>query len=95
MMVSFPIPIESWSPFPLENIPFGIFSTEVRSFLAQENSTHPEPINFDFCLQGNKPRAGTAVGDWVVDLFVLEQHGLFSSILEPAEHIFDKVISHP
>lgn len=41
------------SDFPLENLPYGIFSNE----------------------QNTQPRAGVALGEWVVDLAALEQKG--------------------
>ncbi|NDC37090.1 MAG: fumarylacetoacetase, partial [Proteobacteria bacterium] len=40
-------------PFPIQNIPFGVFSTP-----------------------GNPPHVGTAIGDQVLDLTILQQHGL-------------------
>lgn len=48
------IDIPKDSHFPIQNLPFGIFSTD------------GDPA----------PRAGTAVGDWILDLSVLEQAGL-------------------
>jgi len=47
------IPVEPESHFPIQNLPFGIFSTA-----------------------GDSPRAGVAIGDWVVDLAALEDAGL-------------------
>lgn len=53
------------SHFPIQNLPFGIFSTAA------------EP----------SPRAGVAIGDYVLDLAVLEQHAL----LKPAgTHVFNQ-----
>jgi fumarylacetoacetase len=40
-------------PFPIQNIPFGVFSTA-----------------------GNPPHIGVAIGDQVLDLTILQQHGL-------------------
>lgn len=47
------IEVDQNSDFPLNNLPYGIFS---------ENSNH-------------QARVGVALGEWVVDLAVLEQHG--------------------
>ena len=48
------------SDFPIQNLPFGIFSTASQA----------------------QARAGVAIGDWVLDLSVLESRGL----LKPAAH---------
>jgi fumarylacetoacetase len=45
------------SHFPIQNLPFGVFSTE------------GEP----------RPRVGVAIGDWVLDLAVLEREGLLTA----------------
>ena len=47
------VEIAADSDFPLENLPYGIFSEKHNS----------------------QPRAGVALGEWVVDLAVLEAHG--------------------
>lgn len=47
------VEIAAHSDFPLENLPYGIFSEKHNS----------------------QPRAGVALGEWVVDLAVLEAHG--------------------
>ncbi|HEX7640878.1 MAG TPA: fumarylacetoacetase [Burkholderiaceae bacterium] len=53
------------SHFPIQNLPFGIFSTAA------------DPV----------PRAGVAIGDYVLDLAVLERRGL----LKPSgTHVFDQ-----
>ncbi len=54
------IEVAEQSDFPIQNLPFGIFST----------ASQPQP------------RAGVAIGDWVLDLSVLEAKGL----LKPAAH---------
>ncbi len=54
------IKVTEQSDFPIQNLPFGIFST----------ASQPQP------------RAGVAIGDWVLDLSVLEAKGL----LKPAAH---------
>jgi fumarylacetoacetase len=45
------------SDFPIQNLPFGIFSDEVNT----------------------RPRAGVAIGDWIVDLSVLQSAGLLDT----------------
>ena len=54
------IDVAEQSDFPIQNLPFGIFSTAAQP----------------------QARAGVAVGDWVLDLSVLESKGL----LKPAAH---------
>jgi fumarylacetoacetase len=54
------IEVAEQSDFPIQNLPFGVFST----------ATQPQA------------RAGVAIGDWILDLSVLEARGL----LEPASH---------
>ncbi|KAL4861434.1 hypothetical protein BDV12DRAFT_191079 [Aspergillus spectabilis] len=53
-MASFPISVPEGCPFPIQNIPFGIFSEATHAAL----------------------RAGTAFGDWVLDLALVERQGL-------------------
>ena len=60
------IPVNEESHFPIQNIPFGVFSTP-----------------------GSKPRVGTAIGDFVVDLSVLFSEGLFSD-LGFASNVFEE-----
>lgn len=60
------IPVNEESHFPIQNIPFGVFSTA-----------------------GGKPRAGTAIGDFVVDLASLFNAGLFSD-LGFASNVFEE-----
>lgn len=52
--------------FPIQNLPYGIFSYE----------------------NGRKPRAGVAIGEWVLDLAVLETHGFFADIFATEQNIF-------
>lgn len=52
------IQVDSESHFPIQNLPYGVFSTK-------ENSL---------------PRVGTAIGEYVVDLSVLEDAGFFEEI---------------
>lgn len=47
------IPVDPQSDFPIENLPYGVFSS---------------PDN-------HSPRVGVAIGDWVLDLAVLEAKG--------------------
>lgn len=51
------VPVSADSPFPIQNLPYGIFT--------------PPP--------GGPPRAGVAIGDYVLDLAVLEADGLLDS----------------
>ena len=60
------VDIDPDSDFPLENLPYGIFS----------NPHNP------------KLRACTALGEWVVDLAVLEEHGYLKS--EHGEDYFNQ-----
>lgn len=46
-------------PFPIQNLPYGVFSSENRS-----------------------PRVGVAIGDYILDLQVIEEEGLFKDILD-------------
>ncbi len=55
------------SDFPLENLPYGIFSDE----------------------QNAQPRAGVALGEWVVDLAVLEAKGYLN--LEQGQQFFNQI----
>jgi fumarylacetoacetase len=54
------VDVAAHSDFPIQNLPFGIFSTDEQP----------------------QARAGVAIGDWVLDLSVLESRGL----LKPAAH---------
>lgn len=54
------------SDFPLENLPYGIFSDN----------------------QNTQPRAGVALGEWVIDLAVLEQKGYLK--LEQVQQFFNQ-----
>ncbi len=61
------IDIPANSDFPLENIPFGVFST------------------------GDKPKAGTRIGDTVIDLNVLQKAGVFTGINLP-DDVFSSAV---
>ena len=54
------IEVHSESHFPIQNLPYGVFSTE-------NNKT---------------PRIGVAIGDYVLDLSVLEKEGVFKDIID-------------
>ena len=54
------------SDFPLENLPYGIFSDN----------------------QNTQPRSGVALGEWVIDLAVLEQKGYLK--LEQVQQFFNQ-----
>ncbi len=56
------------SLFPIQNIPYGIFSYE----------------------NGRRPRAGVAIGDWVLDLSVLEAHGIFTDVISDKKDYFSQ-----
>ena len=49
------IEVHPESDFPIQNLPYGIFSTQANQ----------------------SPRVGTRIGDWVVDLSVLDEEKLF------------------
>ncbi|WP_407177988.1 fumarylacetoacetase [Bradyrhizobium sp. STM 3562] len=58
------IPVDPTSDFPIQNLPYGVFST----------AAYPAP------------RVGVAIGDYVLDLAVLEKEGLLD--LSPAFGVF-------
>ena len=58
------IPVDPASDFPIQNLPYGVFSTR----------------------DGLAPRVGDAIGDYVLDLAVLESEGLID--LSPAFDVF-------
>jgi fumarylacetoacetase len=58
------IPVEPTSDFPIQNLPYGVFSTPASP----------------------TPRVGVAIGDFVLDLAVLEAEGLID--LAPAKGVF-------
>ena len=47
--------------------------------------------SFDTHCQGGPRRAGTAIGDYALDLASLEQHGLFTDIFKNTGEVFSKV----
>lgn len=62
------IDVHSESHFPIQNLPYGVFSTE----------DHQEP------------RIGVAIGDYVLDLSVLEKEGYFKNIFGPNSTVFSR-----
>ena len=62
------IEVSSESHFPIQNLPYGVFSTD----------------------DNQEPRIGVAIGDYVLDLSVLEKEGFFKDILGPNSNIFNR-----
>ncbi|WP_256238753.1 fumarylacetoacetase [Bacillus sp. EB600] len=62
------IEVNPESHFPIQNLPYGVFSTE-----------------------GNKTlRVGTAIGNYVLDLSILEKEGFFKNILGNVPNVFER-----
>ena len=91
-MPSYPISVDDNSPFPIENLPLGIFSTGEAKVT---RSVQPVRCIYNkHALTGllaKAPRAGTAIGDYVLDLALLEQKGSFSNVLNGASSVFSQV----
>jgi fumarylacetoacetase len=66
------IQISTTSDFPIQNLPFGIFSTASRP-----------------------PRVGVAIGDYVLDLLAVSQHGLFDLLSLPDPTVFHASTLNP
>jgi fumarylacetoacetase len=62
------IPVSPESHFPIQNLPYGIFSEAA----------------------GRRPRAGVAIGDYVLDLALLEQRGFFDRTRLRGGDVFDR-----
>jgi fumarylacetoacetase len=62
------IEIKADSHFPIQNLPYGVFST----------NSHPNP------------RVGVAIGDYVVDLSILEEQGFFEPIIDRGITFFNQ-----
>ena len=62
------IPVAESSPFPIQNLPYGIFTPNALS----------------------KPRAGVAIGDFILDLSILEANGFFNDVFGSPSYIFSK-----
>ena len=60
------IEVNQESHFPIQNLPYGVFSTK----------------------NNNTPRIGVAIGDYVLDLSVLEKEGFFKHIIGEDRHYF-------
>ena len=65
------IEVEATSHFPIQNLPYGIFSTADRT-----------------------PRVGVAIGDYVLDLAVLEAEGHFDGVTQGVA-IFNQPVLNP
>ena len=65
--------IDKNSDFPIQNLPFGVFSTE----------------------NNNTPRVGVAIGEYVLDLAIIEKKGLFKEILNNHADIFNQASLNP
>ncbi|MGE3807973.1 MAG: fumarylacetoacetase [Gemmataceae bacterium] len=59
------LPVSAQSPFPIQNLPFGVFHRP-----------------------GHGARCGVAIGEWVLDLAVIEEAGLFKGPSLHGQHIF-------
>ena len=62
------IEVNQESHFPIQNLPYGVFSTK----------------------DNNTPRIGVAIGDYVLDLAVLEKEGFFKNIIDEDTTIFNR-----
>ena len=62
------IEVNQESHFPIQNLPYGVFSTK----------------------DNNTPRIGVAIGDYVLDLSVLEKEGFFKDIIGPNGNVFNR-----
>lgn len=60
------LPIAHDHPFPLQNLPFGVFKPR----------------------SGGEPHLGVAIGDQILDLFVLAEAGLLTAPGLPGRHVF-------
>lgn len=72
-MVSSFIEIDKASHFPLQNLPWGVFSLQ----------------------DDGRPRIGTRLGDWVVDVAALQAHGLFDGPSLRGTAVFDQPTLNP
>ena len=62
------IEVNQESHFPIQNLPYGVFSTK----------------------DNNTPRIGVAIGDYVLDLSVLEKEGFFKHIIGEDRTVFNR-----
>jgi Fumarylacetoacetase N-terminal len=69
-VIPHPIPVPDNSDFPIQNIPFGIFSPKSSTTSTELESNADQ----------RRKRACTIVGDNIVDLAILEQAGYFREV---------------
>lgn len=67
------IEISADSDFPIQNLPYGIFSHGISSRRLVD-----------------RPRIGVAIGDWILDLSVLEKRGFFDGPHLRGQHAFSQ-----
>jgi fumarylacetoacetase len=70
------------SDFSLSNIPFGVFS------LKGSPDSATDPGDLREIQQRQRRRCGTALGDFVIDLSVLTEAGLFDDVFPEARYVF-------
>ena len=76
--MTWPVQVAPESPFPITNIPFGIFSTQdTVSFLSKSKCLKYSILT----LWQPRPRVGIAIGDYILDLSCLEEEGIFQDLL--------------
>ncbi len=62
------IPVDKNSDFPIQNLPFGIFSPPKE--VIEKHDKEKDRL----------PRVGVAIGDWVLDLLELKKTGVFNAL---------------
>jgi fumarylacetoacetase len=79
MHVTWPVEVGPESPFPITNIPFGIFSTQDSVRFLYEGQCLKYSI-----LTVWQPglRVGIAIGQYILDLSCLEAEGMFQDLLQ-------------
>jgi fumarylacetoacetase len=64
----------------------------VRSFLPVEENSHFPIQNLPYGVfqpcENSMPRIGVPIGDWILDLSILESEGFFSEVLGPDTNLF-------
>jgi len=89
------VPVPADSDFPLENLPYGVFSTADNvSFPAPESlSDYFFPtLTFTILLFQAKPRIGVAIGDHILDLAAVA-HLFNGEHLKQHQDVFSEVLS--
>jgi len=82
MHVTWPVEVGPESPFPITNIPFGVFSTQDSvSFLYKDQCLKYSILTV--CQPGL--RVGIAIGEYILDLSCLEEKGMFQDLLQHRE----------